>query len=132
MNAYIYTTDGKSICVFLNFRADITSRIFPTLVTVNVNFVNECKDRWISLLNYIKTINMLPVIYVDLYFYLNTVIEWYYHDIAWSSIMVMWSPSQTVGFPLGTTVTSHTIVTSVPTSIINISCITCFIIVVKV
>ena len=49
--------------------------------------------------------------------------------------MVMWSPSQTGGFSPGTPVSSHmkTIRTqsSVPTSIINISCITCFVIVVK-
>ena len=49
--------------------------------------------------------------------------------------MVMWSPSQTGGFPLGTPVSSHTKTirtqTSVPTSMINISCMTCFVIVVK-
>ena len=49
--------------------------------------------------------------------------------------MVMWSPSQTAGFPQGTPVSSHTKTirthTSVPTSMINISCITCFVIVVK-
>ena len=49
--------------------------------------------------------------------------------------MVMWSPSQTGGFPPGTPVSSHTKTigtqTSVPTSMINISCITCFVIVVK-
>ena len=47
--------------------------------------------------------------------------------------MVMWSPSQTGGFPLGTRVSSHmkTIRTSVPTSMINISCITCFVIIVN-
>ena len=46
--------------------------------------------------------------------------------------MVMRSPSQTGGFP---PVFSHTKTiqtqTSVPTSMINISCITCFVIVVK-
>ena len=49
--------------------------------------------------------------------------------------MVMWSPSQTGGFPPGTPVSSHTKTirtqTSMPTSMINISCITCFVIVVK-
>ena len=49
--------------------------------------------------------------------------------------MVMWSPSQTGGFPPGTPVSSHTKTiqtqSSVPTSMINISCITCFVIVVK-
>ena len=49
--------------------------------------------------------------------------------------MVMWSPSQTCGFPPSTPVSSHTKTTatqtSVPTSMINISCITCFVIVVK-
>jgi len=46
--------------------------------------------------------------------------------------MVMWSPRQTGGFPLGTLVSSHTKTrtkTSMPTSMINISCITCFVIV---
>jgi len=47
----------------------------------------------------------------------------------------MWSPSQTDGFPPGTPVSSHTKAiraqTSVPTSMIYISCITCFVIVVK-
>ena len=47
--------------------------------------------------------------------------------------MVMWSPSQTGGFPPGTQVSSHMKTirtqTSVPMSMINISCITCFIIV---
>jgi len=46
-----------------------------------------------------------------------------------------WSPSQTDGFPPGTLVSYHMKTirtqTSVPTSMINISCITCFIIVVK-
>ena len=49
--------------------------------------------------------------------------------------MVMWSPSQTGGFPPGTPVPSHTkttgTLTSVLTSMINIRCITCFVIVVK-
>ena len=49
--------------------------------------------------------------------------------------MVMWSPSQRGGFPPGTPVSSHTKTirtqTSVPTSMINISYITCFVIVVK-
>jgi len=49
--------------------------------------------------------------------------------------MVMWSPSQTGGFPPGTLVSSHTKTirtqTSVPTSMINISCLTWFVIVVK-
>jgi len=49
--------------------------------------------------------------------------------------MVIWSPSQTGGFPPGTLVSSHTktirMQTSVPTSMINISCITCFVIIVK-
>ena len=40
--------------------------------------------------------------------------------------MVMWSPSQTGGFPPGTPVSSHTMTirtqTSVPTSMINIKC----------
>ena len=49
--------------------------------------------------------------------------------------MVMWSPSQTVGFSPGTPVSSHTKTirkqTSMPTSMIYISCITCFVIVVK-
>ena len=49
--------------------------------------------------------------------------------------MVMWSQSQTGGFPPGTQVSSHTKTirtqTSLPTSMINISCITCFVIVVK-
>ena len=49
--------------------------------------------------------------------------------------MAMWSPSQTAGFPPDTPVSSHTKTirtqTSVPTSMINISCITCFVIVVK-
>jgi len=49
--------------------------------------------------------------------------------------MVMWSPSQTGGFPPGTKVSSHTKTirtqTSVPTSMIDISCITCFVIVVN-
>ena len=47
----------------------------------------------------------------------------------------MWLPSQTGGIPPGTPVSSHTKTirtqTSVPTSMINISCITCFVIVVK-
>ena len=47
--------------------------------------------------------------------------------------MVIWSPSQTGGFPPGTLVSSHTktIRTQSPTSMINISCITCFVIFVK-
>ena len=49
--------------------------------------------------------------------------------------MVLWSPSQTGEFPTGTPVTSHTKTirtqTSVSTSIINISSITCFVIVAK-
>ena len=49
--------------------------------------------------------------------------------------MVMWLPSQTGGFPPGTQVFSHTKTTgtqtSVPTRMINISCITCFVIVVN-
>jgi len=49
--------------------------------------------------------------------------------------MVMWSPSQTGGFPPGIPVSSHTKTTrtqtSVPTSMININCITCFVIVGK-
>ena len=49
--------------------------------------------------------------------------------------MIMRSPSQTGGFPPGTPVSSHTKTirtqTSVPTSIINISCMTCFVTVVK-
>ena len=49
--------------------------------------------------------------------------------------MGMWSPRQTGGFHPGTPVSSHTKTirtqTSVPTSMINISCITCFVIVVK-
>ena len=49
--------------------------------------------------------------------------------------MVMWSPSQTGGFPPGTPVSSYTKTTrthtSVPTSMIYITCITCFIVVVK-
>jgi len=44
--------------------------------------------------------------------------------------MVMWSPSQTGGFPPGTPVSSHTKTirtqTSVPTGMLNISCITSF------
>ena len=48
--------------------------------------------------------------------------------------MVMWSPSQTGGLPPGTPVSPYTktirMQTSVPTSMINISCITCFVIVV--
>ena len=49
--------------------------------------------------------------------------------------MFMWSPSRTGGFPPGTPVSSQTKTirtqTSVPTSMINRSCITCFVIVVK-
>ena len=49
--------------------------------------------------------------------------------------MVMWSQSQTGGFPPGTPVSSHTHTTetqtSAPTSMINISCITCSVIDVK-
>ena len=49
--------------------------------------------------------------------------------------MVMWSPSQTGGFPSGTPVSSNTKTirtqTSVPTSVINTSGIACFVIVVK-
>ena len=45
--------------------------------------------------------------------------------------MIMWSQSQTGGFPPGTPVSSHTKTTgtqtSVPTSMLNISCITCFV-----
>jgi len=45
--------------------------------------------------------------------------------------MVIWSPSQTGGFPPGTPVSTYTKTirtqTSVPTSMINISCITCFV-----
>ena len=46
--------------------------------------------------------------------------------------MVMWSPSQTGGFSLGTLVSSHTKITRmqtlVPTSMINISCMNLFLI----
>ena len=49
--------------------------------------------------------------------------------------IVRWSPSQTGGFPPGTPGSSHTKTirtqTSVPTSMVNISGITCFVIVVK-
>ena len=49
--------------------------------------------------------------------------------------MVVWSPSQTGGFPPGTQLSSQMkttgMQTSVPTSMINISCITCFVIVLK-
>ena len=45
--------------------------------------------------------------------------------------MVMWSPSQTGGFPPGTHMKTIKTQTSVPTSMIYISCITCFVIVVK-
>ena len=47
--------------------------------------------------------------------------------------MVIWSPSQAGGFPPGTPVSSHTKTTrtSVPTGMIDISCLTSFVIVVK-
>ena len=49
--------------------------------------------------------------------------------------IVRWSPSQTGGFPPGTPGSSHTTTirkqTSVPTNMVNISGITCFVIVVK-
>ena len=56
-------------------------------------------------------------------------------NLASACEMVMWSPSQTGRFPPGTPVSSHTNTiqtqTSVPMSMINISCITCFIIFIK-
>ena len=59
----------------------------------------------------------------------------FYTDLVKACEMVMWSPSQTGGFPPDIPVSSHTKTiqtqTSVPTSMINISCITCFVIVVK-
>jgi len=88
----------------------------------------------------------------DIRFLHNGIINWLSGLSGWRSVnalaaaiqvrypasafeMVMWSPSQTGGFPPGTPVSSHTknirTQTSVPTSMINISCITGFVIVVK-
>ena len=65
----------------------------------------------------------------------NDVLSFKLYYSASACEMVMWSPSQTGGFPPGTPVSSHTKTTRtqtpVSTSMINVSCITCFVIVVK-
>ena len=65
----------------------------------------------------------------------NEVLSFKLYYSASACEMVMWSPSQTGGFPPGTPVSSHTKTTRtqtpVSTSMINVSCITCFVIVVK-
>ena len=62
----------------------------------------------------------------------NEVLSFKLYYSASACEMVMWSPSQSGGFPPGTPVSSHTKIirsqTSVPMSMIYKSCITCFVI----